>query len=310
MGFVEIYNNISHTLAHRRNFTLYINFTLTIYYLVLQLMELSQPVNIKATLWTIGIHALLLLLFFFISYKVPVFEQPDEMGVEVNIGTAADGYGIDQPLSVNAPAAEQATQPSLSSSASSELPTNIVESDDPDAPAVSTANNRNTGDNNRVNSNTNKPNNAPTNNKPAQKAKYVYGGGNSTGGNNANTNADGSSEGNTSGAGDRGVPGGTPGADNYEGTSGSGGGIRHTINGRNIVAYPDKDAEFREDGTVVIKVTVNRQGEIVSKRIVSAPNAQLRSIALQKVEKIRFNKSNNAPEEQFGNITFVFKTRS
>lgn len=275
-------------------------------------MELTQqPVNIKAAAWTAGIHILLLLLFVFISYQVPKFEQPEEMGIEVNIGTAEDGYGMEQPLAIGSPAPQHAQTTSMSNATNADLPAEMMQSDDADAPAVSPSNSRNTGANNRANRNTNNASNKPaSSNQPKREARYVYGGSDGTGGNNASTDADGSSEGNTTGNGDRGVPGGTPGADNYEGTPGSGGGISHTLRGRNIVAFPGRDAEFRESGSVIIRVTVDRQGNVVNKRIVSASNAQLRVIALEKVEKIRFNKSDNAPEEQFGNITFVFKTRS
>jgi hypothetical protein len=55
---------------------------------------------------------------------------------------------------------------------------------------------------------------------------------------------------------------------------------------------------------------VNRNGVITNKQVVSASNGELRNIALRKIEKVKFNKSEDAPEEQFGNITFVFKTRS
>ncbi|MCB0698752.1 MAG: energy transducer TonB [Chitinophagales bacterium] len=272
----------------------------------------QQPINYKAAAWTVLIHALLLLLFFFIHYNVPEVEPVDEMGMEVNIGTSADGYGTNQPLAVGSPAPDYAATTSLNDASSSDLPSDILESTEPDAPAINATNrNNNTGANNRVNSNANTTSErSANNNTPRREARYVYGGSTGDGGNNANTNADGGSEGNTTGTGDRGVPGGTPGADNYEGTPGNGGGISHTLRGRNIVAFPEKDAEFRESGSVTIRVTVNRLGNIVDKRIVSASNSQLRAIALEKVSKIRFNKSNDAPEEQFGNITFVFKTRS
>lgn len=273
----------------------------------------QQAIDIRAVIWTILIHLILLLLFFFISYKVPTFEPVDEMGIEVNIGTSADGYGVSQPLSVGEPAPDNAASTSMSNTSSSDLPENTLESDDPEAPAINTpVTTTDTRKNdNPANSNRNNKSNQPANNnKPQQKARYVYGGASGTGGNNAGQDGDGGSEGNTTGNGDRGVPGGTAGADNYEGTPGSGGGISHTINGRNIVAFPPPDAEFKESGQVIVRVTVNRDGMITNKRIVSASSAQLRGIALEKVDKIRFNKSSSAPEEQFGNITFVFKTRS
>ncbi len=272
-------------------------------------------VNYKAIAWTVGIHALILLLFFFLSYSVPATQPVVEMGMEVNIGTSADGFGTNQPLVAGEPAPNESSVTYSSTAPKSSLPANMLESTDEDAPVVNQVNKRNKNnrnDNTRpTNSNTtrNNSNNTADNNRTRQqKPRYVYDGGAGTGGNGSANDAAGGSEGNTSGDGDRGVPGGTPGAGNYEGTPGSG--ISHTLGGRSIVAFPDRDADFKEGGKVVVRITVNRQGQIINKRIESASNSGLRSIALKKVDKIRFNKSETSPEEQFGKITFVFKTRS
>ncbi|MEZ5018215.1 MAG: energy transducer TonB [Flavipsychrobacter sp.] len=276
--------------------------------------ESNNTVDPKAVGWTVGIHLVILLIFFFISYNVPATQPVVEMGMEVNIGTSADGYGTMQPLVAGEPAPSNAVATTSSSTPNSSLPDNILESDDPDAPIVNQTNNNSTTNRNdnrrRNNNNNNRNNNTTTNNNstPQQKARYVYDGGQGTGGNGSPVDADGSSEGDTKGNRDRGVPGGTPGAGNYEGTPGSG--ISHTLGGRSIVAFPDRDAEFREGGKVVVHVTVNKLGVITNSRIKSASSAGLKKIALEKVKKIRFNKSENVPEEQFGEITFVFKTRS
>lgn len=278
----------------------------------MSLAQQQSAVDSKAALWTVGIHIVLLLLLFFITYSPPHIEKVEELGMEVNLGTSADGYGTDQPMSLGEPAPDNAATTSASSAANTDLPANVLESNEPEAPAVNTTETKKTTTtNNSVNTNTRNRSDRPANsNNTQQKARYVYGGSTGTGGNNATTDAKGSSEGNTTGNGDRGVPGGTPGADNYEGTPGSGGGISHNISGRNIVAFPPREAEFKEGGTVTVRITVNRAGAITDKRIVSSSSPQLRELALKKVNSIRFNKSDSAPEEQFGNITFVFKTRS
>lgn len=272
----------------------------------------DKAIDYRAAGWTVGIHLVLLLVFFFITYEPAPVVPVEDMGMEVNLGTAADGYGTDQPMSLGDPAPDNAANTSLSSAASTDLPADILESNDPDAPTVNTSegNNTNTDNNNLNNSDRARSDKPANNNKPEQKARYVYGGSSGTGGNSAPADADGTNEGNTSGNGDRGVPGGTPGADNYEGIPGSGNGISHNISGRSIVAFPPRDAEFKEGGRVTVRITVNKLGIITDKRIVSSSNSELRVLALKKIGSIRFNKSNTAPEEQFGNITFVFKTRS
>lgn len=271
----------------------------------------------KALAWTVGVHVLLLLLFILFKYSVPSITQPfPEMGMEVNLGTSDKGYGTDQPMAVDEPAPSNASATNANVSPAKNTTQDMLRTDDPEAPAVNTPVNttNNSRNNTQANTNTHRNNNTQqttTNtNTQQQRPRYVYNGGTGRGGNAAQTNIAGGNEGNTNGTGDRGVPGGTPGASNYSGIPGRGNGISHTLTGRNIVAYPNPDADFREGGRVVVRVTVNRAGIITNKQIVSASNAELRVIALRKVEKIQFNKSEDAPEEQFGNITFVFKTRS
>ena len=211
------------------------------------------------------------------------------------------------------PAPDNEASATVAAASQADLPAEMVESNDPESPEVNTVKtNKTANTKGKPNTTRAKKNDRPANNNttPAPKARYVYGGATGTGGNGATTDAKGGSEGNTTGNSDRGVPGGTPGATNYEGTPGGGSGISHDISGRNIVAFPPRDAEFKEGGQVTVRITVNRQGIITDRRIVSSSNSQLREIALKKISSIRFNKSDTAPEEQFGNITFVFKTRS
>ncbi len=121
-------------------------------------------------------------------------------------------------------------------------------------------------------------------------------------------NINGTSEGNTTGPGDRGVPGGTPGSTNYTGSPGNGkGGISTSLSGRQI--SPDRfEASFHEGGTVKIRVTVDRNGNIVAKSVVSSPSAELSKLAMQKLAQAKFSPSSDAQPQQFGTVTIVFKT--
>lgn len=278
----------------------------------------NPTINTKALAWTAGIHALLILLFVFVHYTVPASVPAEELGMEVNLGTSDEGSGTEQPMDMDDPAPDAANANRTSNNVSEDGSRSLLDSDEPDAPEVRNApatspNNRNLNQRIPNNRNRNTPNTntaAQQQRQQQQRPRYVYNGGTGRGGNSASANAPGGSEGNTSGTGDRGVPGGTPGATNYEGSPRPGtGGINHTLSGRSIFA-PPMQADFREGGKVVVRVTVNREGSIVNKQVISSTNAELRSIALQKLSKVRFNKSTSAPEEQFGTITFVFKTRS
>lgn len=273
----------------------------------------EQKINIKASAWTIGVHALLLLLFFLVRYSTPVIETPVEMGMEVNLGSSDDGSGNDQPMMTEAPAPDAASVNTTLAPQQTTTNEEILKTDEADAPVINTRPEKKTivaATNNKKKEtkyNTATPATQPAN--AQQRPRYVFNGSTGRGGNNANTNMPGTSEGNTRGSGDRGVPGGTPGAANYTGVPGWGNGISHTLSGRSIIAFPPRDADFKESGKVVIRITVNRDGIIVNKQVKSATNAEIRAIALRKADKVKFNKSDSAPEEQFGDITFVFKTR-
>jgi TonB family protein len=255
-------------------------------------------INNKALVWTIGVHTLLLLLFFLLHYKTPLSTVNEGSGgLEVNLGTSDNGSGNDQPMSTKDPAEYQASVVFKSVAQRSSLPNDMMRSAEADAPVVN---------------NPNKKNGTAQANEPGrtrQQPRYTYQGQRGQGGNSALQNINGTGEGNTTGPGDRGVPGGTPGAANYTGIPGNGtGGIGHTLSGRTI--SPDKfEAEFSESGKVVIRVTVDRNGNIVDKRVISSSGAHLTRLALEKLSAAKFSRSDGPEPQQFGDVTIIFKTR-
>lgn len=272
-------------------------------------------INPKALGWTLGVHAALLLIFFLWRYHLPAHPAPvEEMGMEVNIGTSADGFGDAQPLELGDPAPPDVASFAAQAGAS-QMETGF-EADGDEVVHTTPVTSRDRRQENRQQQNSRSANTATTTRANAtesrpQQPKHVFAGFNGPGGNQASQQMAGGSEGNTQGSGDRGVPGGTPGASNYEGVPGRGGtGISWNVGDRRVVDFPSKEAEFREGGKVVIRVTVNQEGEIIRSNIKSSSSSALTSIAQQKLKKVRFNKNLNAPPEQFGEVVFVFKPRS
>lgn len=265
----------------------------------------QQPmVNNKALAWTIGVHCLLFMLFYFLNYSLPYPPPVDYVsgGMEVNLGTSDDGSGNNQPQSQKSPSNYQAAVVFKSVAVKSTLPKNIMQSTESDAPEVNNNNKKATPN----------PVNAPEHKaQKEEKPKYSYPGDNGQGGNNAAQNKPGTREGNGSGPGDKGVPGGTPGAPNYTGSPGSGGGnggIGHNLSGRDI--FPKQfEAEFNESGKVVVSVTVDRNGNIINKHVKSSSSAQLNKIALEQINKVKFTASHSPEPQQFGDVTIIFKTR-
>lgn len=280
-------------------------------------MNFEQKKNTKAAAWTLGIHSVLLLIFLLCKYTLPAEAKVEDMGMEVNLGTSDNGSGTDQPEDMDDPAAANAATATNAAAASNSNDREINTTDDNDAPEVNInhpkpANRPNTQPANNTQNRrpaANHNNSNATVPAPAQSPRYVYAGATGKGGNSAQQNAPGTSEGIGTGNGDMGVPGGMPGASNYTGTPGSGGGssMRVSIAGRSLVNRPDPKAEFKEGGQVVIHVTVNRDGVITDSRVVRAANATIRSLALKKLSSVKFNKSATAPAEQFGDITFDFR---
>ena len=276
-------------------------------------IQIPEHLQRKPLIITAAVHGILLLILLLWRFSVPSQTAPlPEMGMEVNLGTSPDGSGTDQPMDIEDPAAEAAEAAKNSAGESDDNP-EVERSNEENAPSVPERSRKRTP-RPANNAATKRPGNRATNVavKAAQpeRPRYVYPGSSGKGGNSASANMPGTGEGNTTGPGDRGVPRGTPGATNYAGSPGRGtGGISHSLSGRNIVAFPPKDAKFREGGRVVVRVTVDRDGDIVNRQIKSSTNTELSPIALRKLQQVRFNKSATAPEEQFGDIIFVFKTR-
>lgn len=297
--------------------------------------------NTKAISYTAGIHLLLLLIFFFVKYRSVALPPPpaDEL-IEletVALGTDDNGFGVDPPemmVGMPAPPATPAGESSANTNEPSAGAANQteIESDDDEHDDVTTVEHpsaapvlrrsgspanpkpaepvRKSNTNAKVDKKkepvknaTNKNNNTNTTRTSTARttqpqAKYTFDGANGPGGNGAEQNAPGSrNRGNGTGEGMMGRPGGDPNSMNFTGG----------ITGRSIIVRPDNKAEFRDGGSVKIKVWVNREGQITRYNILSAKNATIRAIAEQKIKGVRFNKSPEAAAEQNGILTFNFK---
>ena len=263
----------------------------------------DQSFNFKAFGWSAGSHALLLLLFFFWRYSIATTTVSiPSGGFEVNLGTDENGWGDDQPEKTGHPSEFRSAVQYKSQTTPDKTPDKLLRSNEADAPEINA---------NKIQKQeaTVHHDETPTTATPAPpKPKYTYEGETGNGGNNAANTKAGKSEGNTTGSGDRGVPGGTPGAANYTGTPGNGnGGINHTLTGRKI--FPERfDADFHEGGKVVIRVTVDRNGNIVNKRVLSSPSQELSGIALDKLNQAHFSRTEGGEPQQFGEVTILFKS--
>jgi outer membrane biosynthesis protein TonB len=285
--------------------------------------EFENKKNIKALLWTIGVHAAIFLACFLLAFTSPPPLPNQDMGMEINLGNSPEGTGDIQPLNPNPPAVSAAApshaQASPASTHTGSEEEDVATQDKVDAPVIHKPERK-------VERKTepksiqpekvrkvSRPVNVPVEPKPAPpKPKAIYSGGNSNSsnsGNNADQSNDSKGEGLTGKPGDQGAINGNPNATNHNGTySGLGGNsLSYKLTGRSITEYPTREGDFNEPGRVRMSIAVDQNGNVTSYRILSADNNTIAQLAIRKIKQLKFNADNNAPVTQFGEVMFVFK---
>jgi TonB family protein len=236
---------------------------------------------------TISFHVIMFLIFIFCGFTTPL-PLPEEQGVEVNLGNSEEGMGDIQPEqlteNVATPVPNQTTgnQEEVATQSSEEA-LNI---------------------NKKKTEKTNKTETKPTEEKTTEKVNTLaLFPGKKTGKNGGN-------EGNTGKPGDQGNKFGDPNATNHTGNPGSGGGPSFSLKGRNAKSLPKPDYTSKEQGTVVVKIWVNTNGEVTrveaGQRGTTASDRSLWKLAENAAMRAKFSPDNDAPEDQTGTITYKF----
>lgn len=125
-----------------------------------------------------------------------------------------------------------------------------------------------------------------------------------------------SSDGSTKGEGDDNKPGvkgkqnGDPSSTKYYGNGGKGSGGNYNLAGRKALSKPVKQPDCEEEGTVVVSIFVNKNGEVV-KAVPGARGTTNSAPCLFKAAKdaalaTKWNKDGNAPNQQKGTIIYKF----
>jgi len=243
--------------------------------------------RIYGIIGTVSFHVLLLLFFIFVGFKTPL-PLPEEQGVEVNLGNSEDGMGDIQPeqLSENATA----------------MPAEETSSDQEEI------SNQNTEE--AIKLNEKKKDKNIIVNKSSEVVKEAVKinplslfSGKKEGKNGGN-------EGTTGKPGDQGNPFGNPNATNHVGTPGNGGGPSFSLKGRSSKSLPKPDYNSKEQGTVVVKIWVNNNGEVnrveAGQRGTTTSDRSLWKQAENAALRARFSPDPDAPEDQTGSITYKF----
>lgn len=120
------------------------------------------------------------------------------------------------------------------------------------------------------------------------------------------------SEGDDNQAGDKGKPDGDPYATSYYGSPGSGSGTGgYGLNGRALLKKGKVQQECNEDGRVVVKITVDRNGKVIKAEPGVKGTTNNAPCLLEPAKKTAFlhkwNLDSNAPSQQVGFVVVNFK---
>lgn len=120
------------------------------------------------------------------------------------------------------------------------------------------------------------------------------------------------SEGDDDRAGDKGQPGGDPYATSYYGSPGSGSGTGgYGLNGRSLVNKGKVKQECNQEGRVVVKIIVDKNGRVVSATPGVKGTTNNSPCLLDPAKKTAFmhkwNLDSNAPSQQIGFVVVNFK---
>ncbi|MDX9770087.1 MAG: TonB family protein [Tenuifilaceae bacterium] len=247
------------------------------------------------------IHITIMVLLILFGFSTPL-PLPGEEGILINFGTSDQGSGLREPR----PAPQQAVTPTQRPQEQSEQ--TPLSQDFEEAPSLPDP----------VKPTPTKP----AEEKPAEKPKEetkpeeekprevdrraLFPG--------QRTDGDTSGEGQTGTEGNQGSTEGSVDSQSREGGTVSGGdGISFSLGGRSALQLPTPEYPSQKSGTVVVEVTVDRNGNVTNARGgvrgSTTNDTELINAAERAARRAKFDVSQNAPAYQTGTITYVFKLR-
>jgi len=308
----------------------------------------KDGVSAKGLIGTTIFHALLLLLFFFITLS-SVIPKPEHQGLLINFGNADEGLGEEQPTTDSPPIVEEETvvEPVEESAPEpdqpeKQLPKPIAEnkvqtSKNTDAPALPEKDLKKKKDPKKAETKkTVKPKPKPTPKKPVKPkpkpptnkpkadkpvvkpAEPVV--------KKPDINSDALFKGSKNKSGGQGTSGskdqdlgskmGDVKITSNKGNTPSGvgkGGVGFSLTGRKALSLPKPQDNSQEVGKVVVAIKVDKDGRVIEATYTSSgsttANANLRRKAIEAAKKAKFNVAYDAPEIQSGTISYTFSVR-
>ncbi len=268
-------------------------------------MENEKRNNLKGILGTVIFHGLLLVFFLFFGFRTPL-PLPAEQGIAINFGTSDEGMGDVQPdeSGDNQGNTDETSSKQESNASPSASDRTSATQDLEDAPSVSKNNSSKTTPNN-TNPVTKPSEPTQEETKPQINTRALYPG--------KGAGSSGGSQGQTGQAGDQGSRDGSRNTDR-QGDGGRGGltgSPDYDLVGRQITKKPSIADKSQKEGKVVVLIWVDKDGRVLraqaGHRGSTLQDAALWEKCQNAALNARFSPNENAPEEQRGTITFLFK---
>lgn len=250
----------------------------------------------KSFIITSAIFVILFILFFYLG--LTYLDPPPENGIAINFGTTESGSGDIQPTEpIQSAPKVTAAQPVTASN------DDVLSQDIGEAVVMKKAKKVEPTKEVAKEEVKEKPKEAPKPSKSTTDALSSLINGPKSDGKAAG------GQGNDNTPGDKGSLNGNPYANSYYG-SGSGSGSGWGLNGRTISSRGKEVQNCNEYGTVVVQITVNRNGNVIAAKYTKGTtntNPCLIEPALATARKYKWQPDPNAPEAQIGFITVNFK---
>ncbi len=266
--------------------------------------------NKKGIIGTTIFHVAVILIIIFLGFSTPL-PLPGEEGIIINFGTDDDGLGLTQPRQQESSPQASTPPPASEPDVVEEIMTQDIE----DAPALPSPQTEEVVPPEPVQP-VEDPRPDPVQETVIEKIAEEVAErapnpnalfpGRTT---DRDTEA---SEGATTGPGNQGrESGSTDSPHRTGGDSGTPDGISFSLDGRNPVSLPLPDYNHQVEGTVVVEVTVNRNGDVIAAipgvRGSTTLNDYLLNTARRAAERAKFNVRPDAPASQRGTITYHFR---
>ncbi len=262
----------------------------------------------KGILSTALVHILAVLLLMIFGFTTPL-PLPAEQGILINFGNSDDGMGAMEPKleqEVSTPQSSIASKPQEESPLTQdteEAPSLPVKKKDETKKVESTKKTTTK----QTETTTNKNTSETQTEKPREANKKALFPGQKTDGSSTG-------EGETGKAGNQGSEEGSVDSQNRIGSTGGGGDAEFGIaklSGRKVLDLPRPEYPSQKSGTVVVEVTVDRQGNVIKATAITRGSTIIDTDFFKAAEKAamkaKFDIKENSQANQIGTITYKFR---